>query len=67
LFHKVIEQTVSTGNIYKIIQNLQNPQELIMACHLGVYYVDLQFRKYPLPTDPVTYSIDCELALKEER
>lgn len=38
-----------------------------MACHLGVYYVDLQFRRYPLPTDPVTYSIDCELALKEER
>jgi hypothetical protein len=38
-----------------------------MACHLGVYYVDLQFRRFPLPTDPITYTIDCELALKEER
>ena len=38
-----------------------------MACHLGVYYVDLQFNKIALPTEPPTFRIDCELALKEER
>ena len=47
-FEPILEQSVSTGNIYKIIQNESDPNELILACHLGVYYVDIKFRKVPL-------------------
>lgn len=66
-FQPIIDQCISTGNIYKLIQNENNYNEIILACHLGVFYLDIRFRKIPLMTQPVTYRIECEFYLKEER